>query len=474
MPTNPYDLTTRELLSIAFKEKWKLLGVFFGLFLGAVALSFALTPYYEATSRLLVKSGPEFQVRSEPGQSVASVPYATKQEVVNSELQILTSRDLIESVIKTVGLANLYPDLSGSGSEQHQMDAATRRFLSSFSARPVEQADVISVSYRNPDRNMAVKALAAAIALYQRKHAESFSDEGYRFLEQQTKEYEQKLDAVLKKLADVRNSEMLFDVPAQRAKLIDDRGALSNILQQLRSQSIDAHRRAAFLKDRLKATPAVISAGGSTSEAVEQAKDRLLDLQMREAQLRERYVTEVKPLRDIRQEISVLRQFIASAPGGRRETTQRNPAYDDMVVALNRALADAAPIDQQISLREQQVADIDARLRKLEDGARLVDDLERERRQLDELVHTYRTRYEEARIAQDQKTVSVSVIEQADAPVRAAGPSHFLFAVAGLALGTIGVLAVLAYLLVFRQTIITVESVERLLQIPVLSSVPVR
>src|ERR1051325_8528137 len=150
MAANPYDLTTREVLSILFKEWRKLVGVSLGLFVLVLGWSYTLTPYYEATTRLLIKSGREFQVRSDPNQPIASVPSATKQEIVNSEIQILTSRDLLEAVINKIGADRLYP---GSGgwftSENSAMEAALRQFMNDFRAAPVELADVIEVSYRN-------------------------------------------------------------------------------------------------------------------------------------------------------------------------------------------------------------------------------------------------------------------------------------------------------------------------------------
>jgi uncharacterized protein involved in exopolysaccharide biosynthesis len=59
MAGNPYDLTSRELLSILFKEKLKLILVFVVLCALVIGYSYTLTPYYEATTRLLVKTGPD-------------------------------------------------------------------------------------------------------------------------------------------------------------------------------------------------------------------------------------------------------------------------------------------------------------------------------------------------------------------------------------------------------------------------------
>ena len=474
MAANPYDLTTREVLSIVFREKRKLLGVFLVLCAAVIGYGYTLSPYYEATTRLLVKTGREFQVRSDPNHQVASVPAQTKLEIVNSEIQILTSRDLVEAVINKIGINRLYPGL-GDTPEQ-AMDAAIGNFQGDFKAAPVEQADVIEASFRHRDREVAVRALKEMVELYQHKHAEMFSDPRYKFLEQQSKEYEDQLNAVGQKISQVRTGRSLFDVDSQRAKLIDDRTANASILQQLKSQSIDAHQRIDFLTNRLKSTPALVPAGEAQSDVVEQAKGRLLDLQVKSQQLRERYVGNVKPLQDTEQEMAGLKQFIGRSDAmKRKQWSQRNSAYDDMVVALNRALADAAPLDQQIAMRTQEAAAVDGRLRNLEGGAKELTELERERRVLDELAHTYRTRYEEARMSADldrEKVVSVSVIQRPEASTRPAGPKHLPYIIGGLLIGLVGAAGMLIYTLVFRETLITVESVERVIGLPVLASVP--
>ena len=471
MAGNPYDLTSRELFSILFKEKLKLALVFMVLCVVVVGYSFTLTPYYEATTRLLVKTGPEFQTRSDSNQPIAGVPSTTKLEVVNSEIQILTSRDLVEAVVNKVGAETLYP---GAAS----VDVALREFAADFKVTPVEQADVIDASYRNSSHDVAVAALNAVVDTYQTKHAEMFADPRYKFIEQQTGQYQDQLDAVTQKEADIRSQKSLFDVDAQRAKLLDDRAATKSIIAQLKSQSIDAHQRIEFLTNRLKTTPVLIPAGEAQADVVEQAKARLLDLQVKQQQLKERYVGDVKPLQDADAEIAKLREMVSrSDPINRKEWSQRNTAYDDMVVALNRALADAAPLDQQIALRQKEAQSIDTRLRDLEDGATAVDDLERERRVLEELVHTYRTRYEDARMNEDldrNRAVSVSIVQRPDAPAKPAGPRHLPFALAGILIGLVGASGVLLYLLVFRETLITVESVERIIGLPVVASVASR
>ncbi|HXP06656.1 MAG TPA: hypothetical protein VN808_21255, partial [Stellaceae bacterium] len=59
-------------------------------------------------------------------------------------------------------------------------------------------------------------------------------------------------------------------------------------------------------------------------------------------------------------------------------------------------------------------------------------------------------------------------------PARPAGPRHMPFALAGILIGLVGSAGLLLYYLVFRETLITVESVERLIGLPVVASVSAR
>jgi len=51
--------------------------------------SYLLTPYYEATTRLLVKTGPEFQTRSDPNQPIAGVPSTTCERCATCPIETL-------------------------------------------------------------------------------------------------------------------------------------------------------------------------------------------------------------------------------------------------------------------------------------------------------------------------------------------------------------------------------------------------
>src|SRR5512139_1198050 len=104
--------TLRDLLTVLFKHRRKVLVVFFGVVAIVTALTFLLPPSYEAKSSLLVRFGREYVYRPEIGATSEISMLQNQEELVNSEVQILNNREMIEKVIETLGLKTLYPGLS--------------------------------------------------------------------------------------------------------------------------------------------------------------------------------------------------------------------------------------------------------------------------------------------------------------------------------------------------------------------------
>ena len=112
-PTQVFDATNlRDLLTILFKHKVKIVVTFIVVFVGVTLFAFSIPKLYEAKSVLLVKFGREFLQRPEAGAGTGfAIPPDT---IMRGEISILTSRDLINTVIKTVGIENIYPGLDST------------------------------------------------------------------------------------------------------------------------------------------------------------------------------------------------------------------------------------------------------------------------------------------------------------------------------------------------------------------------
>src|SRR5829696_7200225 len=106
----PFFFNTRDLASIFFKHKKKIAISFIATVLTVLIGTLLMTPIYEADARILVKFGREYAYRPEVGN--VSNPYRpTLAEMLNGEIQILTSPDLAEKTISRIGIDKLYPGL---------------------------------------------------------------------------------------------------------------------------------------------------------------------------------------------------------------------------------------------------------------------------------------------------------------------------------------------------------------------------
>jgi uncharacterized protein involved in exopolysaccharide biosynthesis len=474
-------LGRREVVSILFKH-WRLLGsLFAGMLVLVFGGSYILTPKYKAETRILVQTGREYEVPTEKGSNQpAGVPYTTKQEIINSEVEILGSRDLVESVINAVGLAKIYPKIANDGDPAaEQMNDAVKKFTKNFKIDPVTMSNIIVLDYWNPDRDVAIATLQKVSDIYTRRHAEIFANKRSDFLGKQTGAYEKQLGDLTQKITDLKNSEHLSDIVYEREQLIQDRSDVEAKLRDLKTQSIEAHRALDFYRRQLASMPELVLTNENSADAMETAKSRLLDLSTQLLQLKQRYADgnpdAAGPIHDLENQILQIKAFISDPAVNQQKAFGRNLTYDDGRLKLQNAEAAVPAVDQKIAFETAEDNRILARLQALDDGEAGLEVLSRQQANLRELVHDYRDRYEEARIGNDlgkQSMVSVSVIHAPEADEDPDKPKHLLFALVGILAGMMAVGLAIVYLLVYRDSVITTESLERMLKLRVLGAVP--
>ncbi len=485
------DLGRRELISILFKH-WRLLSILFAVvFLVCTAGSFLITDTYKAETQLLVQSGREFAVATLRGDQLPTgVPQITKQEIINSEVELLSGRDLAERVVKAIGIKRMYPGLEDDGllvtfhildpdTQAERMDAAVKQFMKKVKIEPVTMSNVINISYWNADRDIAIEALRQLTAIYAERHAEIFGNRGSGVLGQQTSEYERQLVDVTQKITSLKNREHLSDIAYEREQLIQDRSDVESKLRDLKTQAIDAQRTLEYFQNNLKSMPEMVLTTRNSADAIETAKSRLLDLNTQLVQMKQRYTdtnpNAVAPMKDLEDQISAIKAFIADPTVNEQNALGRNLTYDDGRMKLQGAAAALPALQQKIAFETLEDEKILDRLQALDDGDAKLEVMNREQGTLRELVHDYRDRYEEARMAGDmdkKNVISVSVVHQPESELKPDKPKHVVFAAVGFVGGLMAIAVALLYFLVFRESIITTESLERTLKLRVLGAVP--
>ena len=180
---------------------------------------------YESSSKLMVKIGRE-DTYSNPAQaSIGNTLFdaTAREERINSEAEILTSRSLIENVIKDIGLQRLYPDIADTFSlvELTDMEKAVLHFQKQLKAEPIKKSDIIRIQFRHRDQVIAAEVgnrmMDRFIELHSKVHEQGKT---FNFFNEQATDLNQKLLSSERAYDQFRNTNDISSLPEQKTFLL--------------------------------------------------------------------------------------------------------------------------------------------------------------------------------------------------------------------------------------------------------------
>jgi uncharacterized protein involved in exopolysaccharide biosynthesis len=235
----------RDFLTILFKHRSKVGMIFLAAALAATIWSFLIPPTYEARSSLTVKIGREYVNRPESGDAGALM-LLQLEEVVNSEIRVLSSRELIEKVLTTLKVETVYPDLVKSPpSKMTPLQAAVLAFGKNLTVEGVRKSNVIEVAFRHKDPRVAARVVNLLVEDYKAKHLQVLSDPRSSLLEKQLAGYEATLKESERRMEAFQRENRLF-FPEERKILLLKQYQEANLLVQNSRKEIRLARNPAF------------------------------------------------------------------------------------------------------------------------------------------------------------------------------------------------------------------------------------
>jgi uncharacterized protein involved in exopolysaccharide biosynthesis len=211
----------------------------------ATTVALFQTQIYESTAVLLIKFGREMISRPEIGDRETLVN--RENAVINVEIQILRSEAVVEGAIEALTVRELYPGLYENPPEGVPVDrVAAARFRRNFIVRAVPASDVLKVSFRHPDAEVAAKTVNVLVDQFKKKHLETFGrGEATIFLEEQVQSYRAALEQKEEQVQQFRAVHTAFSVQDPGALLMDQRSKLTGDLDRTRAQISAIRRRLA-------------------------------------------------------------------------------------------------------------------------------------------------------------------------------------------------------------------------------------
>lgn len=181
-----------DILYALFKHKKKIIAATL-VGLGAAAVAYFLyPPVYESEAKLLVRYVVERSTVDplDPATSSSGLT-GSGQNVLGSEVQILTSWDLAVQTADAIGPKRLFPGSKTVPSKE----AAARTIASGLSVTIAQGSNILFVSYRNKDPELATLVLSELVNRYFNKHLEVHRSAGaFDFVSQQTDQLRSRLN----------------------------------------------------------------------------------------------------------------------------------------------------------------------------------------------------------------------------------------------------------------------------------------
>lgn len=437
---NRSQITLRDAVAPVFRQRRLAAMVFLGFFFGAVLTVLLLPRKYEAEMKILVnRERIDPVVTPNPDTPIPAQPVVmVSEEDLNSEVELLKSRDLLEKVAENCDLTSqsnalwerLTERLSDAirgvtPSRQTRLARTVQKLEDRLIIEPLRKTTLIRISYKAQDPELAARVLQSLAAFYQEKHAAVHRPAGtFTFFDQETSWYRAELAAAESRLNEFNTREEIVSAAAQKQLVMEQLSQFEAELQQAHASAYEARQRAASLKNQAAATPerqTTLVRKLDNAQLLSQLESTLLSLEMKRTEMLSRYDPSYPPVQEIENQIANARSAITLA--GRtpvQETnTDRPPAQDWIATELARAEADHATQEARAAGSAQVLRHYQTAAERLDAKGIQQDDLIRNVKAAEESYLLYLRKREEARISDaldTKRIVNVSVAEAATVP----------------------------------------------------------
>ncbi|WP_293812044.1 GumC family protein [uncultured Bosea sp.] len=424
--------------------------------IAALGLSFiavnVVTPRYTGEARLLLESRGSFYAM--PGQSLPDSTGQFDSEAVQSQVQVIMSRDLAREAIKRIGLVGnaefdsgvgalsalrklaVVIGLGGHPADRSPEERVLEKYYERLLVYPVGRSRIVSVEFTSRDAALAAKAantIAETYLEFQEAAKQDNARSASNWLSTTIEPLRKRVAEAEAKVEDFRSKNGLFAGPNNTSITSQQLTDLSAQLSNARSQQAEAQAKAGLIRDAIKQ--------GRTFEIPDVANNDLVRrLIEQRVNLRAQIAAESRSLLPEHPRIKELNAQLLDLEGQLRAAAERTvrTLENEAKIAGQRVESFQAALDGQ-KKNVSSANDSEVQLRALE----------REARTLRDQLEQYMQRYREA-VARDTMNATPAdarIISRAVEPTEPSFPKKV----------PVVLVATLATFLIALATIVTRE-----------------
>lgn len=489
-----HSRTLRDLLATAFRHRQLMIISFVGILSGAIVVALLQTTQYQAQIKILVKrERVDPIVTSEPSASPQSNAAVTEEEL-NSEVELLKSRDLLEKVVVACGLQSrggkafvsrvfsAFHLTRQNADPDTEIPRAVRKLGQDLSVEVITKTDLIAVNYRSPDPQLAARVLDSLANLYLEKHLAVHRPPGaFDFFRQQAESYSKGLGDAESRLIEFSRDGNVVSAQLEKDATLQKLNEFQASLGQTQAAIAETRQRISNLQTQASATPPRMTTQmRATDDGVllSQLRSNLLNLNLKRIELLGKFEPGYRPVQEVENQIAQVRSAIATAEKSqlKEETTDQNPTYEWVKAELARAQTDLAGLQARADATAKNVEAYREAAQQLGRKEVIQGDLIRNVRSSEENYMLYVRKEEEARMSDAldrRRMINVAIAEGVTVPSFPVNPRFVPVLMGGLLAVFVSVGSALGAEYI-NSSFRTPDEIKSILNIPVIASIPKR
>ncbi len=507
----------RDVFYVLFRHKKKIIFFFLAVTITVTLGTFLATPIYRTDAKLMVLIGRESATLDPTvatGQVMAVSP--SRESEINSEIEILKSRELAEKVVDTFGpMAILEGSQGQSGGEPSSFikeklrefsksfkkakkelghflvglgifnplsdrDQAIIEFKKDFAVEVQKGNNILFLSYEGPEAGLSQNILRKSIDFYLEKHIVVHRTSGsYEFFDKQSDQLRNEVSKTTEELKKLKSKTGVSSLEEQRRILMNRIGGLQQESEATQAALAISRAKIQALNGKLAGlspTLVTLETTGTGNLAADQMRSRLYELQLKEQEMLSKYTENSIPVKELQRQIAEAQALLKKEEPTRTQvTTGINTAYQDLNLELIKEGANRSSLEAKASVIKSQLGDARSEMGELNHTEVMMVGLQRELSLLEAKYKKYSENLEQARIDQALERYKISNISVVQDPItspEAISPRKVMNIALGIFLGIFGGLGLAIFSENLDHTLKRPRDVEEKLNLSTLASIP--